>query len=171
MAGLLPRVYDRNGADSAKEDAARGRLVVRLRAVIEARDAENALLRAELEAQLERERRKDRKRGGQPGHPGAGQARDPAPDERTEAPPPAECSRCGAGLEGAERAGTWWSQVWDVKITRFVTEYLLPLLACPCCGKVNAGRGRRSGVPGQRVLRARDQHRGGAAVLLRECAV
>jgi len=27
-----------------------------------------------------------------------------------------------------------------VKITRFVTEYLLPLLACPCCGKVNAAR-------------------------------
>jgi Family of unknown function (DUF6444) len=96
-------------------------LVARLRAVIEAKDAENAMLRAELEAQLERyrrlelrvaelerrpgsdsttsgtppskdpigarerrkaerkarqsserERRADRKRGGQPGHPGAG---------------------------------------------------------------------------------------------------
>ena len=55
-------------------------------------------------------------------------------------PPPAECSRCGAGLEGAHRAGTRWSQVWDVKITRFVTEYLLPLLTCPCCRKVNAAR-------------------------------
>jgi hypothetical protein len=108
-------------------------LVARLRAVIEARGTENALLRGELEAQLERyrrlelrvaelerrlgsdstnsgippskdpigalerrkagrkkerqsserERRKDRKRGGQPGHPGAGLARDPAPDEQT----------------------------------------------------------------------------------------
>ena len=96
----------------------------------------------------ERERREDRKRGGQHGHPGAGLARDPDPDEQTEVPPPAECSRCGAGLEGAERAGTWWSQVWDVKITRFVTEYLLPLLACPCCGKVNAARGPGQSYPG-----------------------
>jgi transposase len=173
-------------------------LIARLRAVIEAKDTENALLRAQLEAQLERyrrlelrvaelerrlgsdstnsgvppskdpigarerrkaertkvrqsserERRKDRKRGGQPGHPGAGLRPDPDPDERTEVPPPAECSRCGAGLEGAQRAGTWWSQVWDVKITRFVTEYLLPLLACPCCGKVNAARGPGQSYPG-----------------------
>ena len=173
-------------------------LIARLRAVIEAKDTENALLRAELKAQLERyrrlelrvaelerrlgsdstnsgippskdpigarerrkagrkkarqsperERREDRKRGGQPGHPGAGLARDPDPDEQTEVPPPAECSRCGAGLEGAERTGTWWSQVWDVKITRFVTEYLLPLLACPYCGKVNAARGPGQSCPG-----------------------
>jgi transposase len=150
-------------------------LAARLRAVIEAKDAENAVLRAELEAQLERyrrlelrvaelerrlgsdsttsglppskdpigarerrkaerqsserERRKDRKPGGQPGHLGAGLPRDPDPDERAEVAPPAECSRCGTGLEGAERAGTWWSQVWDVKIARAVTEYLLPLLS------------------------------------------
>ena len=196
-------------------------LVARLRAVVEAKDAENAVLRAELEAQRERcrrlelkvaelerrlgqdsttsgtppskdpigarerrkaertrerqsserERREDRKRGGQPGHPGAGLSRDPDPDERKEVPPPAECSRCGTGLEGAERAGTWWSQVRDVQITRFVTEYLLPLLACPCCGKVNAAQAAAVGAPGQRVLRAGDQHRGGAAVLLRERAV
>jgi hypothetical protein len=103
-------------------------LLARLRAVVEARDAENAMLRAELAAALdrerrlvlrvaelerrlgmdssnsgmptskepigarqrrnaerrnrqasERERRKDRTRGGQPGHPGTGLARDPAP--------------------------------------------------------------------------------------------
>jgi transposase len=135
----------------------RRELAARLRAVIEAKDAENAMLRAELEAQLERyrqlelrvaelerrlasdstisgtppskdpigarerrkaerqrerqsserERRKDRKPGGQPGHPGAGLPRDPYPDERAEVAPPAECSRCGTGLAGAERAGTW----------------------------------------------------------------
>jgi transposase len=173
-------------------------LVARLRAVVEAKDAENAMLRAELETQRERyrrlelrvaelerrlgqdsttsgtppskdpvgareqrkaertrerqsserERRKDRKRGGQPGHPGAGLARDPDPDERTGLPPPAECSRCGTGLEGAERAGTWWSQVRDVQITRFVTEYLLPLLTCPCCGKVNAAQAPPWARPG-----------------------
>jgi transposase len=173
-------------------------LIARLRAVIEAKDAENAMLRAELEvtrkqfrrlelrvAELERrlgqdssdsgippskdsigtrerrraerarerqsserERRKDRKRGGQPGHPGAGLSRDPAPDERREVPPPAQCSRCGAGLEDAERAGTWWSQVRDVKIASFVTEYLLPLLACPCCGKINAAEAPANSYPG-----------------------
>jgi transposase len=87
----------------------------------------------------ERERRADRRPGGQLGHPGAGLSRDPDPAERREVPPPAQCSGCGAGLDGmAHRSGSWWSQVWDVKITRFVTEYLLPLLTCPCCGKVNA---------------------------------
>lgn len=124
-------------------------LAARLRAVIEAKDAENAVLRAELAvlrelftalrgeldavlererllrlkvAELERrlgqdstnsgtpgskesigarerrkaerkrqvserERRKDRKRGGQPGHPGAGPVRDPDPDESKPAEP------------------------------------------------------------------------------------
>ena len=106
-------------------------LLARLRAVVEAKDSENAVLRAELSAALdrerrlelriaelerrlgmdssnsgtpgskepigakerrkaerrdrntsERERRKDRNRGGQPGHPGAGLSRDRDPDER-----------------------------------------------------------------------------------------
>jgi hypothetical protein len=35
-----------------------------------------------------------------------------------------------------------------VKITPFVTEYLLPLLACPCCGKVNAARPPAGAYPG-----------------------
>jgi transposase len=173
-------------------------LIAWLRAVIEAKDAENAVLRAELEAQRERcrrlelrvaelerrlgsdsttsgtppskdpigareqrkaecarqrrsserERRQDRRRGGQPGHPGAGPSRDPDPDERAEMPPPAECSRCGTGLDGAERAGTWWSQVRDVKIAAVVTEYLLPPLACLCCGKVNAAQPAPWAYPG-----------------------
>jgi hypothetical protein len=92
----------------------------------------------------ERDPRADRKRGGQPGHPGAGLPRHPDPDERTEVPPPAESRGAGPGW----RARTWWSQVWDVKIARFVTEYLLPLLACPCCGKVNAARGPGQSYPG-----------------------
>jgi Family of unknown function (DUF6444) len=110
-------------------------LLARLRAVVEAKDAENAVLLAELAAERERRRRlelkvaelerrlgqdsttsgtppskdpiaarerrkaekkerqsserersKDRKRGGQPGHPGAGLSRDPDP-ERKELPP------------------------------------------------------------------------------------
>ena len=97
----------------------------------------------------ERDRRKDRKRGGQPGHPGAGLLRDPDPDERPGVPPPAECSRCGNALDAAlHGAGTWWSQVWDVRVTRFVTEYLLPLLTCPCCGKVNAAQPPAGAYPG-----------------------
>ena len=86
--------------------------------------------------QSERERRKDRRRGGQPGHQGKGPRRDPDPDERKDAEPPAECRRCKAGLDGAEAAGSRWAQVIDVEIARKVTEWLLPGLACPCCGTV-----------------------------------
>ena len=161
-------------------------LLARLRAVIEAKDAEVVMLRAELSAERElrrrleltvaelqrrlgmdstnsgtpsskepiearekrkaerkvrqspeRERRKDRDRGGQPGHAGSGLAREPDPDERREMDPPAQCSRCGVGLDGAEPAGMPWAQVWDVQISKVVTEYLLPSLACPCCGAVS----------------------------------
>jgi transposase len=142
-------------------------LLSRLRAVVEAKDAENAVLRAELEAsrererrlelrlaelerrlsmdssdsgmpsskerigakearrarqQSERERRKDRKRGGQPGHQGKGLARDPDPDERKTAAPPAECGRCKTGLGGAEAVDPRWARVIDVEVIRKVTE-------------------------------------------------
>jgi hypothetical protein len=96
----------------------------------------------------ERERRKDRKRGGQPGHPGAGLSRDPDPGERKNADPPAQCSRCGTGLDGAESAGTSWAQVWDVRISPLVTEWLLPVLACPCCGQVTVAAAPPGAHPG-----------------------
>ena len=92
--------------------------------------------RAERRDSSERERRKDRRPGGQPGHPGRGLARDPDPDERKEADPPAECRRCGAGLGGAVPARPSWAQVQDVRISREVTEWKLPGLECPCCGTV-----------------------------------
>jgi transposase len=160
-------------------------LLARLRAVVEAKDTEVRVLRAELSSAVERERRlelrlaelerrlgmdssnsgtpsskdtigarerrkaerkkrdtsererrTDRKRGGQPGHPGSGLSRDPVPEERETADPPAECSGCGAGLAGGEAAGSAWAQVWDVRITRRVTGWLLPSLLCPCCGKL-----------------------------------
>jgi len=156
-------------------------LAARLRAVVEAKDAENAVLRRELDAerelrrrlelrlaelerrlgmdstdsgtpsskerigakearrarqQSERERRKDRRRGGQPGHRGKGLQRDPDPDENKDADPPAECRRCKAGLDGAEAAGSRWAQVIDVEVTRKVTEWLLPGRVCSCCGTV-----------------------------------
>jgi len=156
-------------------------LLSRLRAVVEAKDAENAVLRRELDAerelrrrlelrlaelerrlsmdstdsgtplskerigakearrarqQSERERSRDRKRGGQPGHQGKGLERDPDPGERKTADPPAECRSCKAGLDGAEAAGSRWAQVIDAEITRMVTEWALPGLLCPCCGTV-----------------------------------
>ncbi|HXL95045.1 MAG TPA: transposase [Streptosporangiaceae bacterium] len=86
--------------------------------------------------QSERERSRDRRRGGQPGHLGKCLARDPDPGERKEAARPAECRRCKAGLNGAQPAGQGWAQVIDVEIVRAVTEWALPGLACPCCGTV-----------------------------------
>ncbi len=156
-----------------------------MRAVIEAKDAENAVLRAELDAALERyrrlelrvaelerrlgqdstdsgtptskesigakerrkagrrprqeserERREDRKRGGQPGHQGTGLARDPDPGQRKDAGPPAECRSCKACLDGAAAAGSRWAQVIDADVIRTVTQWALPGLECPCCGTV-----------------------------------
>jgi len=156
-------------------------LLSRLRAVVEAKDADNAVLRAALDASLERERRlelrlaeverrlsmdsddsgtpsskerigakearrarqesererrKDRKRGGQPGHQGKGLKRDPDPGEAKTAEPPAECRSCRAALDGAEPVDPRWAQVIDAQIVRKVTEWLLPGLSCPCCGTV-----------------------------------
>jgi transposase len=84
----------------------------------------------------ERERSKDRKRGGQPGHQGKGLQRDPEPDDRQTAEPPAECRSCHASLAGAAPAGLRWAQVIDIEILRKVTELLLPGLACRGCGTV-----------------------------------
>jgi hypothetical protein len=39
-----------------------------------------------------------------------------------------------AGLGGAAPAAPGWAQVVDVRVTRTVTEWVLPGLVCPCCG-------------------------------------
>jgi transposase len=174
--GLVPEEPGPSG-----EIAGQRELLSRLRAVVEARDAENAVLRRELDAerelrrrlelrlaelerrlsmdssdsgtpsskerigakearrarqQSERERRRDRKRGGQPGHQGKGLQRDPDPDEKKDAEPPAECRQCGAGLAGARAAGSRWAQVIDVEVIRKATEWALPGRECTCCGTV-----------------------------------
>jgi hypothetical protein len=174
--GLVPEEPGLSG-----EIAGQRELLSRLRAVVEAKDAENAVLRSELDAerelrgrlelrlaelerrlwmdssdsgtpsskerigakearrarqQSERERRGDRKRGGQPGHQGKGPARDPDPGEMTDAGPPAQCRGCGAGLDGAAAAGSRWAQVIDVEVIRKAAEWTLPGLACRCCGTV-----------------------------------
>jgi hypothetical protein len=79
-----------------------------------------------------RERSADRSRGGQPGHPGRGLVRDPAPQHRERVDPPTECRGCGADLADAKDAGTAWSQCWDVRVIRSRTEYLLPRRRCTC---------------------------------------
>src|SRR5262249_5076358 len=88
---------------------------------IEAKEARKA------RQQSERQRSKDRKRGGQPGHQGKGPERDADPDETETAGPAAECRSCHASLDGAETAGDpRWAQVIDVEILRKVKEWLLP---------------------------------------------
>jgi hypothetical protein len=125
--------------EPAPDDSGLRAANARLRAVVEAKDAEIAGLRAERDAdremirrlglrlaelerrldmdssdsgtlsskerigikearrarqQSERERSKDRKRGGQPGHQGKGLKRDPDAGDRKDVPPPAaECSK------------------------------------------------------------------------------
>jgi hypothetical protein len=137
-------------------------LLARMRAVIEAKDAENAVLRAELDAALERyrrlelrvaelerrlgqdstdsgtppskesiaakerrkagrqrqeserERRGDRRRGGQPGHQGTGLAREPDPGEVREAGGRRNAAAARLGwmarrprAHGGRRSSTW----------------------------------------------------------------
>jgi hypothetical protein len=96
----------------------------------------------------ERERRKDRKRGGQPGHQGKGLLRDPDPGERKTADPPAECRSCKAGLDGAEAVEPRWAQVIDAEIIRTVTEWLLP-------GRAGAAGRSRSRIRRRARIRAR----------------
>jgi hypothetical protein len=79
-----------------------------------------------------RERSTDKARGGQPGHPGRGLTRDPDPQQRRTVDPPAACRGCGNRLDGAQDAGTAWSQCWDVKVIPWRIEYLLPRRACGC---------------------------------------
>jgi hypothetical protein len=84
----------------------------------------------------ERERSKDRKRGGQPGHQGKGLKRDPGPAGRETAEPPAECRSCHGSLDGADGVEPRWAQVIDIGILRKATEVLLPGLSCGDCGTV-----------------------------------
>ncbi len=83
-----------------------------------------------------RERDKNRKRGGQPGHQGKGPERDPDPDDSQAAEPPAECRSCYGPLDGAAPAEPRWAQVIDIEILRKVTEVILPGLACAGCSTV-----------------------------------
>jgi transposase len=83
-----------------------------------------------------RQRSKDRKRGGQPGHRGSGLAPTTEPDRTETVPAPTECAGCGENLGEATEAGAGWAQVWDTPpISLEKVHYLLPRRRCGCCGK------------------------------------
>ncbi len=85
----------------------------------------------------QRERSRDRKPGGQPGHKGSGLEPAANPDRTERADPPAECRSCGAGLAGAPAGPDGWAQVWDIPPVRLEkTHWLLPGLRCAGCGTV-----------------------------------
>jgi hypothetical protein len=102
--------------------------------------------KAERREASERVRSKDRKPGGQPGHPGAGLAREAKPDRSLPADPPAECSSCREDLAGAGVLADGWAQVWDLlEPVLEKVEWALPRRRCRCCGKVTT-----ASVPGVR---------------------
>jgi len=75
-----------------------------------------------------------RRQGAQPGHEGRhrGFLDEEEVDEVVEVKP-SECSSCGARLFGEDRA-PWRHQVFDVEVTRHVTEYQMHRLDCEECG-------------------------------------
>src|SRR5207244_2744833 len=79
----------------------------------------------------ERERRKDRRPGGQPGHPGQGLSRDLDPGERKDADPPG------------------WAQVVDVQVTKTVTEWTLPGLRARAAARTPSRIRRAARMPGR----------------------
>jgi Transposase IS66 family. len=86
----------------------------------------------------QRVRSKDRKPGGQKGRRGSGlePARGDEVDRTERADPPAECSHCQAGLEGAADAGAGWAQVWDIPpVALEKVAWVLPRRRCGCCAR------------------------------------
>jgi transposase len=104
-----------------------------------------------------RQRSADRAQDGQPGHPGHGLMRDADPTHRQQVDPPGTCRGCGDGLAQAADPGTAWSQVWDVNVIRWRTEYLLPRRRCGCGTTTTArppGGGLVNGISFGPVLNA-----------------
>jgi len=122
--------------------------------------------KAERRASSERVRSKEKKPGGQPGHPGSGLTREAEPDRSLSADPPLECSSCQADLFDAGVLADGWAQVWDLldPVLEKV-EWALPRRRCACCRKVTTAP-----VPGVRHAAAGGVSYGprlhGAAVLL-----
>ena len=84
----------------------------------------------------ERRKGSGRKRGGQPGHPGAGPELLPIErvDEVLEHHPQA-CRRCGQLLEGVDPEPLRHQVIEIPPITPLVIEHRLHRLVCPCCSR------------------------------------
>jgi transposase len=88
-------------------------------------------------ATSQRVRSKDRKRGGQPGHQGAGLVPTADPDRTEPVDAAGECSGCGSELTDDNDAGFSWAQVWDtLPIVLEKVHYVLPRRRCGCCRKL-----------------------------------
>lgn len=86
----------------------------------------------------QRVRCKDRKRGGQPGHPGAGLSPTEEPDRTERVAAPEACARCGGGLADGVDEDDLWAQVWDIApVVWEKVHYLLARRRCRCCGLLN----------------------------------
>jgi len=123
----------RSGSDDSGTPSSKESIAAKAR-----RKAERKAGREQGRGGSSRQRSVDRSRGGQPGHPGHGLTRDPDPQQREQVDPPMRCRGCGDDLAGAADAGTGWSQIWDVKVIRWRTEYLLPRRRCGCATTTTA---------------------------------
>src|SRR6266498_3053326 len=123
----------RSGSDDSGTPTSKESIAAKAR-----RKAEGKARREQGKGGSSRQRSADRSRGGQPGHPGHGLVRDPDPQQREQVAPPTQCRGCGDDLAGADDAGTAWSQIWDVKVIRWRTEYLLPRRRCGCATTTTA---------------------------------
>lgn len=89
-------------------------------------------------ARSQRVRSKTRKRGGQPGHPGAGLAPASEPDRTERLDPQGRCE-CGADLAQAAVLEPTWAQVWDIPpVALEKVHYELGRRRCGCGRLVSA---------------------------------
>jgi transposase len=96
-----------------------------------------------------RERSKDRKRGGQPGHQGSGLAPTMIPDRTETMPAPQQCSGCHGELDGSTDAGAGWAQLWDIPPVELEkVHYRLPRRRCGGCGKTTTAAAPPHAQPG-----------------------
>jgi transposase len=81
-------------------------------------------------------RKSKKKRGGQPGHKKQVRPLIPTKDcDDVQSHKPTECRRCGGKLSGCDREPLR-HQVWELpEIKPLVTEYQRHRLTCPCCGE------------------------------------
>jgi len=158
-----------------------GRQPPEAQAIIRALLADNAELKARIEA-LERQakgktpqnsslppssqhphnrpqpprRKSNKKRGGQPGHEKHERPLIPTDDcQAVESLKPTECRRCGTKLSGGDPEPLR-HQVWELlEIKPIVTEYQRHRLTCPCCGETTCAElpvGVSQGQSGPRLM-------------------